>query len=259
MTERERNRELSLNSKGYSIDEVDPTSITFQIDQDPLETGVNFYKSNRITLQPGLTVLIGCNGAGKTTFINQIETICEDNDISVFSFRNIKEGGNNFTESMLVYETAKGARRLTQSEGENIYDSLLTIATRIAKVVKSSTTKTISNRCVVIMDGIDSGLSIDALDDIKNDLLKFIPEVEKDNGMNVYMIVTANNFEFVQHEQCFDVVASSYKTFKTYSVYKKFIQDSSKKKEIRDKMIDKKRKERKRIESKRINLDLSKR
>ena len=109
------------------------------------------------------------------------------------------------------------------------------------------------------MDGIDSGLSIDALDDIKNDLLKFIPEVEKDNGMNVYMIVTANNFEFVQHEQCFDVVASSYKTFKTYSVYKKFIQDSSKKKEIRDKMIDKKRKERKRIESKRINLDLSKR
>ena len=259
MTERECNRELSLNSKGYSIDEVDPTSITFQIDQDPLETGVNFYKSNRITLQPGLTVLIGCNGAGKTTFINQIEAICKQNDIAVFSFRNIKDGGTNFTEYMLDHDTAKGARRLVQSEGENICDSLLTTASRIAKVVKSSTTKTISNRCVVIMDGIDSGLSIDALDVVKNDLLKFIPEVEKDNDINVYMIVTSNNFELVQNERCFDVVSSSYKTFKTYSVYKSFIKDSSKKKDIRDEMIDKNRKERKRIESKRINLDLIKR
>ena len=73
------------------------------------------------------------------------------------------------------------------------------------------------------------------------------------------MIVTSNNFELVQNERCFDVVSSSYKTFKTYSVYKSFIKDSSKKKDIRDEMIDKNRKERKRIESKRINLDLIKR
>ena len=39
----------------------------FKIPKDPCREGDILYKKSSITIEPGLTVLVGCNGCGKTT------------------------------------------------------------------------------------------------------------------------------------------------------------------------------------------------
>ena len=49
-------------------------SRTFKLHQDPHGTGEKLFKRKKITINPGVTVLVGCNGAGKTTLLRSIET-----------------------------------------------------------------------------------------------------------------------------------------------------------------------------------------
>ena len=53
----------------------------------------DLYKKKTITIKEGLTVLVGCNGIGKTTLLRQIKDHCKKEDIPVLSFDNLKEGG----------------------------------------------------------------------------------------------------------------------------------------------------------------------
>ena len=44
----------------------------FVLEKDYYEEGVNLYKKKTVTINSGVTVLVGCNGIGKTTFLHQI-------------------------------------------------------------------------------------------------------------------------------------------------------------------------------------------
>lgn len=48
-------------------------SRTFKIDKDPCDIGCNIYKRSKITLNTGITILVGCNGIGKTTLIRALK------------------------------------------------------------------------------------------------------------------------------------------------------------------------------------------
>ena len=54
-----------------------------KIIQDYYE-GVKLYKKRSVEFQPGLTVLVGCNGAGKSTTIRQIYDKLTADDRPVF-------------------------------------------------------------------------------------------------------------------------------------------------------------------------------
>ncbi len=40
--------------------------------RDPYGEGFNTCKKREIEIEPGLTVLVGCNGAGKTTMLHNV-------------------------------------------------------------------------------------------------------------------------------------------------------------------------------------------
>ena len=47
----------------------------FKIERDCYEDKNYLYKKGHVTFQPGLTVLVGCNGCGKTTLMKQLENV----------------------------------------------------------------------------------------------------------------------------------------------------------------------------------------
>lgn len=48
-------------------------SKTFTLERDYYEDKIYIYKHKNMTIESGITVLVGCNGSGKTTFIDHIE------------------------------------------------------------------------------------------------------------------------------------------------------------------------------------------
>ena len=71
----------------------------------------------------------------------------------------------------------------------------------------------------VLIDAIDSGLSIDNIEEVKN-LLNI---VKNDCGDNLYIVVSANNYSLVEGEKCIDVKNNKEIMFSDYLEYKKFI------------------------------------
>ena len=46
---------------------------TFKIIRNPYDDKINIFKKKEITLESGVTVLVGCNGFGKTSFLKCIK------------------------------------------------------------------------------------------------------------------------------------------------------------------------------------------
>lgn len=46
----------------------------------------NIFKNNTLEVNTGITVIVGCNGIGKTTLLHQIKQNLKDNDIPVCSY-----------------------------------------------------------------------------------------------------------------------------------------------------------------------------
>ena len=63
---------------------------------------------------------------------------------------------------------------------------------------------------------------MDNLEDIRINLLNFIPEVEKErSNIEIYIICSANSYEFCNGYDCIDVTTRKHKVFKTYQSFKK--------------------------------------
>ena len=76
----------------------------------------------------------------------------------------------------------------------------------------------------ILLDAVDSGLSVDNIVDIKEDLFKTI--LEYNFGNEIYIIVSANEYEMARGEKCFDVYNGKYVEFKDYEEYRDFIVES---------------------------------
>ena len=92
-----------------------------------------------------------------------------------------------------------------------------------------------TNERWILLDAIDSGLSVDNIVDIKEYLFKTILEDAGDQVV-VRIIISANEYEICRNEQCMDVHTGKYRTFKGYESYRKFILKS---REIKDKRYGK--------------------
>ena len=67
----------------------------FKIPKDPLDAGFEICKERTIEINSGFTVLVGCNGTGKTTVMNLMKDELKSKQIPLVSFDNLNEGGSN--------------------------------------------------------------------------------------------------------------------------------------------------------------------
>ena len=222
----------------------------FKLYKDYYDVVYDIYKNKTITIKPGVTVLVGCNGIGKTTLLHQIRDELKKNKIPYISFDNLKDGGSHsISEASFYGNFGFMATAMCSSEGENIVLNVGNLAARLGQFVKDGEDQKekkyvqlaqsiaqingeqieeheISKERWILLDAIDSGLSVDNVVDIKEQLFKTI--LEYNFGNEIYIVVSANEYEMARDEQCLDVYNGKYITFKDYEEYRNFILESKK-------------------------------
>ena len=204
---------------------------TFQLYKDPQALGYPLFKKSRITIQEGLTVLVGCNGIGKTTLIRAIIDSNWKKNIPTLSFDNLHDGGFN-ARAKAGYDGDMSflATSMFSSEGENIYLNVGKFVQNIGQFIRKHDNV---DEIWICMDAVDSGFSIDNVVELKELIKDIILGDNKEKSL--YIIVSANEYETANGEECFDVYNGKYIKFKDYEDYKKMILESRKQKDNRDK------------------------
>ena len=203
----------------------------FEIIRDYYNEKEYIYNKKNIELEEGLTVLVGCNGSGKSTLLRQIKDLCKKQDIPCYYFDNLTEGGSNAREKAGFYgDTMFLAESLCSSEGENINLNMTNCANKIGKFVRNNKN---AKKIFILLDAIDSGLSIDYVIELKKDLFNTILSDTLRKGIETYIVVSANEYEMARNEKCFLIPDMTYKTFENYDEYRSFIIESRNKKNKR--------------------------
>lgn len=203
---------------------------TFKIRRNYYDTGF-IYKKSEFTLEPGVTILVGCNGYGKSTMLEQIRTTLDNECIKYISYDNEHEGGAHaMSKAGFLGNMELLANLFMSSEGEKIIQNVGEIAASIGKFVRNNINE---KELWIIFDAVDSGLSIDNMIDIKKYLFKTILEDCKNKDVDIYIVCSTNSFEMANGNKCFDVYKQEYMEFKDYEEYKKFILDCKKRKDKR--------------------------
>ena len=222
--------------------------------RDPYEPKEYLYTKKEFEFKPGVTVLVGCNGCGKTTLLHQIKDYLKNKKVPALSFDNLHDGGSNArSEAAAMNDFTFLATASFSSEGENIVMNIGRLAKKLRPFIQTGESQNrgdrlckafaravwgdqeepeVPNERWLLLDAIDSGLSVDNIVDIKDLLFKTIIEDSEAQGIKTFIIISANEFEMAREEQCMDVHTGKYRTFKGYESYRKFILKS---KEIKNK------------------------
>lgn len=225
----------------------------FTLVQDYYEEGFNLYKNKIITIKEGVTVLVGCNGIGKTTLLHQIRDSLKKKKIPCIIFDNLCDGGSNSVSKAGFYgDLSLMITAISSSEGENIVMNMGKLAARLGNFVKTGKDKNddlsealaklvnrgdkeevkeIPKERWILLDAVDSGLSVDNIVDIKEQLFKTI--LEYNYGNKIYIVISANEYEMAREENCLDVYNGKYVKFNDYEEYRNMILESKKWKEER--------------------------
>lgn len=203
-------------------------SKTIKIDKNPYDD-VNLFKTNTLTFEPGLTVLVGANGTGKSTVLQYIKDQCRMEDTPCIIMDNLHEGGQNIASNALFFnDIGLAASAMIASEGERINLAIGQHARKLGHFVMKEH-KDAKEICI-LFDAIDSGLSIDNIVSFKDDLIKTILELKPDH-QDIYVIAAANAYELARGEDCLDVHTGKHRVFKTYDAYRNFVLRSRKRRD----------------------------
>lgn len=203
----------------------------FTIPIDPWDTGERIFRKSRIIIHPGITVLVGCNGAGKTTMIRFMKQELDKQAVSVISFDNLHDGGANARSAAGFYgDIGFLATAIMSSEGENILMNMGQFAKKLGTFIRNNSD---ASELWVFLDAVDSGFSIDNIIDLKRFLRETVLDSTRDK--DVYIVIAANAYEFAMNESCFDVQSGLYVRFCDYEDYRNFVLETRAKKDARSK------------------------
>ena len=224
--------------------------------RDPYDSGFSVTRPKEIEINQGITVLVGCNGAGKTTLLMNIKDELKKEKIPFHSFDNLRDGGSgllgNLVSGMKEFECDSielGISIFNASEGEAIKMNISRQSTlykdfletgifnnreyRLRNIFSENKNKKIEDkRRFLLYDATDSGMSIDSVCEIKK-MFEMLLEDAKKLGVELYIIITANEYELCRKTDCFDVNEGKYIIFEDYEEYRKFIIKSRERKEKR--------------------------
>ena len=194
-----------------------------RINKNPNGTPLDLYFTDEVDLNPGLTVIVGRNGSGKTTFLHTMEEYCKNNEIPCYSYDNYTEGGDHAKEVYGFKGMYDDLFSVTfKSEGEQIYHNLGNRVYDIGAFVKKYRD---NKELVILLDALDSGFDTDGLKQIK-DICNLI--ISDNKNSDVYILVTANNYGLVKDCDCLDIRNNKYIRFDSYVEYEEFISNQYK-------------------------------
>lgn len=208
----------------------------FKLIRDPNDCG-NLYYRTSATFEPGVTVLVGCNGCGKTSLIQQIKRQLEKEEIPFVHYDNLHHGGANARSKAGFYGDVEFmATSMCSSEGENIVLNMGNVAREMGSVSRKYPE---AKEIWFLFDAVDSGLSIDNIVDIKEYLIKTV--FEHNQGKDIYFIISCNEYEMARGEKCFDTWLCKYVDIKSYEKYREFVLKSRERKDKREETWAKKK------------------
>ena len=192
--------------------------LVFNITRNYYDEDDNIFKQSKIKIQPGLTVLVGCNGSGKTTLLKQIKYQCNKKSIPCMLYDHVTKGGSHSISENAFYGNFDFVgTQMISSEGERIVNDLGNIAVKIGQLIKRNPN---TKEIVLLLDAIDSGMSVDNVLELKEELFKFVIKDCKEHEIEVYFIVAANGYEMARGEKCFSVVDGFYVKIDSYEDFR---------------------------------------
>lgn len=206
--------------------------LTYKLDKDPYDSEIMFTGKLERTISPGITVLVGCNGYGKSTILETIKRQYKRNDdYKIFSWNGRSDKEYSKQRALDSQNYGVLSSLAFSSEGEEININIGVLASGIGHFVRQSKNKNV----IILLDGIDSGLSIDNIIETKEFFKELvIPDIEE-TGHDCYVVLTANEYELVKGERCIDARDGKEVHFGDYKEYRKYILKTKEKKEKRRK------------------------
>lgn len=191
----------------------------FYLRKDYYDMSVDLFPKQNITIKPGITVLVGCNGTGKSTLLRCINQKLQEKKIPVICFDNLRDGGSNARQLAMEMGNMRFlANSAMSSEGENIAMHMTRIADKVGIFLNNNPDEP---ELWLLFDAIDSGFSVDNIIEIKEYFFK--AALALGEGKDIYIVVSANEYELARDEQCFDVYNGKYIKFNDYEDYRNFI------------------------------------
>lgn len=226
---------------------------TINVFKDPYAEGFDTCEAETVTIRPGFTVLVGCNGTGKTTMLMNIREELKKQGIPCHSYNNLHDGGHNAIGSAIANEDfAFAATAMGSSEGENISMNLTGLLKKFREFIETGriTDKTTrisdlfheykipeTKERWLLLDAVDSGYSVDNVVDAKFVFKEMIKNAAE-KGYDLNIVASANEYELAREEQCLDVNTGEYVDFPDYDSYREFILETRRKKEERWKKLE---------------------
>lgn len=159
------------------------------------------YKEKDIEINKGITVLTGPNGSGKTYACAQICDYLDEQKKKYLNVNVYEEGKHTADSFTLSGDMQSLAKYLNSSEGQRVFDTLVDINTpKMGNYVRELKENDIKEGYIII-DGCDSGVSIDLMLSYR-ELFNFILEDCKKDNIEMYIIITSNSYELVYDYDC---------------------------------------------------------
>lgn len=190
------------------------------------------YGNTEFEINPGVTVLVGCNGAGKTTLLRRLKRALDDDGAPVYCHEQMRAQdklGRRLAFGGSAEDFVNVLASRWQSEGEGHIHDLGNLLPDMGRFVMANETE--HDERWLLLDGLESGLSIDSADDVCG----LIDTIEKSvpDGITLYLVISTNAYELARGRNCIDVQTAEHVQFDTYESYASFIRKSRKKKERR--------------------------
>jgi len=201
-----------------------------KIDQHPYDEDQKLFDTEYITLKPGINSLVGCNGSGKSTFINAfLIPYLEKHKIDYYSYNDRIHGGHTLMEEYTLKGNTNGlARMFISSEGERIVEGLGKTFSLLRYKIQNS-----KDKFVLIFDAIDSGMSVDEIIEIREIINNtVIPDAES-MDKELYIVIAANNYEWCKDVRNINIITGKELKINSYDDFRDIIQISRKYKDNR--------------------------
>lgn len=199
---------------------------TIKLDTNPYDDRKLFGRKT-VEFNPGITVLVGCNGAGKTTVFNYIEDALRKENIPFLRYDNVRDGGIRVADKAMFNSNMElAASVMVSSEGERISLAVGQFIGETGAFVKRNRG---AKELWLLFDAMDSGWSIDNIEETKD----FFKDVllHDTRNQDVYIVISGNQYAVAEGEDCIDVQTSKHIRFKSYDDYRKYVLDSRNKKD----------------------------